>query len=295
MGGQYYANAPQCVFAKIGSGFVNTEKNELLTNAGMTAACKFIQTPIIAFPNALTRGAYTLKYIKTTNDSLAETNNSYFLNCYSLEKIDGIDFSKVESITASGFQSCTSLKELHFENCTIVGAAAFRQCTSLRKISLPNCTSVGDNAFYYCSALEEIDLPNCASIGKNAFQYCYSLKKINAPNCTSIGNSAFNGCNCLEELDFPSLISVGSSPFPYNQYSGVRRISLPLIESINWSMQGSPCLLEVNCPNAKNVTNYAFQQCRALCTVNVADGCTFGSNCFYECFSLRPRPDGSII
>lgn len=298
-GNKFYSNAPQCVFAKIGSGFENTGEYEdkdtipLLTNSGMTATCKFIQTPVI-YMAVMTRDANTLKYIKTANDNPTTIKGNFFLNDYSLEKIEGIDFSKIESIGASGFQACTTLRELRFENCITVGAAAFSQCSSLKKISLPNCTSIGDNAFYYCSALEEIDLPNCASIGNSAFQYCTSLKKINAPKCQKIGNYCFSQCNALKEINFPCLTSTGSNPFPNGRSSQITKIVLPVIQSINFNMQSCYCLLEVNCPNAVSIADYAFQNCMALHTVTVAENCTFGSNVFYNCHALRPRPDGSI-
>lgn len=296
-GQKYYSNAPQCVFAKIGSGFENHGDDKdifpLMTNAGMAATCKFIKTPIIDRA-VITRDANTLKYIKTANDNLTMIASIFFRNDYSLEKIEGIDFSKIEYIQANAFYFCRTLKELSFENCTFIGANAFQQCISLKKIYLPNCTSIDNYAFSYCSALEEIDLPNCTSIGNYAFQNCSSLKKVNAPKCQSIGNYCFSGCNALRKIELSSLISAGGNAFPYGQSSRIQQIILPLIQEINWTMQNSYCLLEIICPNAKKIIDYAFQNCMALHTVTVSEGCTFGNNAFYNCYSFRPRPDGSI-
>ena len=84
-----------------------------------------------------------------------------------------------------------------------LGASAFSSCNSLKEIKIEGgkLTTIPDGCFYGCANLEKADIDGVKQIGNSAFKFCSSLDKLTLPSSlTSIGTEAFSGCNMLVEL-----------------------------------------------------------------------------------------------
>ena len=151
------------------------------------------------------------------------------------------------------------------------------------------------NAFYNKNYLFWAVI-NCKNGGLpriNAFRGCSNLRKVNiAVPPKIIGHSSFMDCKCLKRFDFSSAVSLDENAC---QNSGFAEINAPLCESIgNTAFGGCYNLRSVNAPICASVGNQVFLQCYDLRKAVFAGDCIFGSNCFENCVSLYPRPDGSV-
>ena len=100
--------------------------------------------------------------------------------------------------TSSGITSCT------FREGTVsISASAFQSCTSLTSITIPSgVTSINDYTFYGCTSLTSITIPSgVTSIGGLVFHKCTSLTSITIPSSvTSIGIYVFQNCTKLTSI-----------------------------------------------------------------------------------------------
>lgn len=195
------------------------------------------------------------------------------------------------------FRECRALKKLPQEILNVRNFKmyyTFQNCISLTSINMPNCENLPNYAFSGCSALKKISLPNLKIIPDYCFQSCTALTDVDIEQCTSVSAQAFSGCNALFEINFKECNSIGNNAIPRGNGSCLKKISLPKITEINFVCQDNYALTEVDCPLCTSVADYAFQSCYSLCIFKSADNCTYGSNCFNGCYSLYPRPDGSV-
>lgn len=127
-----------------------------------------------------------------------------FSLCKCLEKV--IIKSRFLSIDQEAFRSCINLKEVTFENDTMmskISESVFCDCRNLMKIKLPNnIRKISEYAFQNCSKLEEVVLSsNLHLIERYAFSNCCSLRKIVIPKNTCVINyGAFHKCTNLETV-----------------------------------------------------------------------------------------------
>ena len=121
--------------------------------------------------------------------------------------------SRVTSVGALAFASCTSLATVSFPNVTFIGAFAFSACSNLTSIYFPNVTFINNNAFQICSKLASANFPNVTSISGAAFQNCYDLSTISFPNVTSISGNAFGHCSKLTNASLPNALNLGQAAF----------------------------------------------------------------------------------
>lgn len=192
--------------------------------------------------SGMMRGANTLKYVNSGEyDNFEILNTALFMDNYSLEKIDGVDFSKVINVENYTFQACQTIEEIDLPNCTFIGNDAFNGCASLKKINAPKCREIGSNCFSGCYALKEISLPSCTSVGSAPFpsgeqsqlekislplikSISWTMKKnrrlleINCPNAESVVDGAFQNCMALHTVTFAENCTFGQSCF-YNCHS----------------------------------------------------------------------------
>lgn len=104
-----------------------------------------------------------------------------------------------------------------------------------------------------------------------AFQECYALKRVDmAVPPAVIGDDTFVQCRSLEKFDFSHVVTIKTN---IANQAGFKKINAPLCTSVGDS---------------------AFVNCYNLQEVTFAEDCVFGNNCFSECYSLYPRPDGSV-
>lgn len=144
----------------------------------------------------------SFKYIKIMHPSGIPTEKryGYFMNCYSLQKLELAKRISGE-LSQYTFQNCYSLKNfdrfIDYNSVTKIGNYAFSNCYALQKIDFSSCTEIILSAFAQCYNLIRANLPSCTAIGDYGFSQCYNLQEITtADNCT-YGNRCFQNCYSL--------------------------------------------------------------------------------------------------
>ena len=171
------------------------------------------------------------------------------------------------------FNGCNCLKKFEFDGVIEqLYEGFFQSCYALdfSKIKFGDITEIPVSCFNYCRGMKKIPLSDCVTVGNQAFANCYSLCDVSLPNCTSIGANAFNSCYGLHAVSAPKCTSIGASAFYYNYVLNTAKFD--------------------SCTSAGN---YVFSSCSGLVNLTLAADCTFGTNCFQNCYSLYPKPDGS--
>jgi len=149
--------------------------------------------------------------------------NSYNITIVTLEFEEG---AICESIGASAFSGCTSLKNVTIpDTVTQIGENAFFACRGIENVYIDDIVawysiSFGNrnsNPLYYASDIEgELVIPyGVTQIGSNMFYGRTSLTSVTIPDSvTSIGSSAFRDCTNLKSITIPdSVTSIGSYAF----------------------------------------------------------------------------------
>lgn len=139
----------------------------------------------------------------------------------------------------------------------------FHGCDCLESIILPKgIKRVGESAFEYCRNLTSIEMPDgLQTISKSAFYGCSSLRSIEIPaGVKTIGNWAL-GCINLEE------IKVNSQNTYFKSFDGI-------LYTVNQdTLIKFPCkkdVLDYTIPSGtKKIASGAFQDCTALCIINL--------------------------
>lgn len=110
---------------------------------------------------------------------------------------------------------------------------------------------------------------------KNYLKYV----QINHPKGLPINSNidCFQGCYTLRRIDLKKKISGKLPNFAFHNCYGLFDVSKIL-----------------NGDEITSIGDYVFQYCYNLQKIIVSEDCTFGTNCFQGCYSLYPRPDGSI-
>lgn len=128
----------------------------------------------------------------------------------------------LDNITSTNFPfkpASSTITELHFSNCSVIGQSIFMGNIVSTIINYPNltvadfpaCTSVGSCAFSMCTALQSVSFPSCTNIEDAGFYNCHILNP-NFPVCTTVGEYAF-GANPFTSVNFPLCETIGSYAF----------------------------------------------------------------------------------
>lgn len=146
----------------------------------------------------------------------------------------------------------------------------FNNCASLKRLDLAEpMTEVPKSCFQIATVPQNFDFSKIQKIDEYSFRQAILPAKITLLECTEIRNRAFNNCT-VEKISAPKCVKIADYAFSSNRY--LKTISAPL------------------CTNAGG---YSFEVCNSLEAAEFSDDCVYGTNCFYNCFSLYPRPDGS--
>ena len=151
----------------------------------------------------------------------------------------------------------------------IIPMSCFYRDYNMKKFDFSEVTAV-EAGGVQMSGFEQIDMPKCETIDQRGFSSMLRLKKVNLPLCTSVGNYGLSQNYALEEVNLPLCTAVG-----------------------NYGLSQNYVLEEVNLPLCTTVGEYGLYADWNLRSLTIAEGCTFGSNCFKECYNLIPHPDGS--
>lgn len=110
---------------------------------------------------------------------------------------------------------------------------------------------------------------------KNYLKYVQINHPKGLPLNANIG--LFQGCYALRRIDLKKKISGDILGYTFQNCYGLSDVSKIL-----------------NGDEITSIGDYAFQGCYNLQKIIVSEDCTYGTNCFQNCYSLYPRPDGSI-
>lgn len=116
---------------------------------------------------------YALKKLKigTPPEAFEE---SAFINCYSLETVDGLQNLKV--IPADMFSGCYALKSVDMPAAESESGAAFvPNCYALKSVYAPKLAEIVSNEFSSCYSLQKLTLAEGCNINGNTFENCPQL------------------------------------------------------------------------------------------------------------------------
>lgn len=148
-------------------------------------------------------------------------------------------------------------------------------------------------AFYQQIRLLYVKLNGKGGLPRLGFYNCYSLMRIDmtiAPE--KIYPSQFYNCVNLKNFDFSKITEI-----PVNGLygAGFTKLDLPKCVNIgNNGITGCKNLKKITAPLCSIIGDYGLQDCYGLEDAEFSEECTFGTNCFQNCYSLFPRPDGSV-
>ena len=210
----------------------------------------------------------------------------------------------IVEIGECAFEQCTALSTLRFASgskLTTIGANAFRSCSSITSLAIPDSArNIGDGAFYYLGNLKyltmsgELDTTgwlledhgyNCeletlTLTGKyvcdgvrNEYGNWRSIPGRNAKKVTlseeitKIGNYAFYRCSAIEQVVFPSsLKAIGE--YAFGSCGSIEQLDFPA--------------------NLQTIGRRAFYDCDSLTDINLPSSIeTLGEECFYSCGKLQ--------
>lgn len=170
-----------------------------------------------------------------------------------------------------------------------IGNNAFANCKNLKEITFASgLETIGNSAFANCKMLEEATLSSgLKTIGERAFEECSSLKQITlSSGLESIGVNAFAGCSSLAKTNFNGTASQWAQVnFEYNNAKQEFE-SNPIFVSENLYLNGELALY-IEIKNVKNISDYAFANCKTLRKVTIGDNVEkIGESAFLNCFRL---------
>lgn len=142
----------------------------------------------------------------------------------------------IESIGASAFASCTSLKTFTVPpKVTVLEEGVFNTCKKLTSITLPdNLTKISQGAFTSCHSLKSLTLPNSLQeVEPQVFSSCLALEKFEGKfaskdgRCLIIGDRvvAFAPAGLTEYTIPEGITTIGESAFSYN--SELEHVTIP--------------------------------------------------------------------
>ncbi len=214
----------------------------------------------------------------------------------------------VEEIGEGAFSGCVKLSTLRFASgsrLTTIGASAFWSCSSITSLTIPDSVrNIGDKAFCYLENLKyltvsgELDTTGwlskdwngnrcelekltltgqyvCKGI-KRTHDWGYDWRSIPGRNAkkvilsegiTEIYDGAFSNCSKIEQVVFPSsLKAIGE--YAFDDCRSIEQIDFPA--------------------NLQAIGKRAFSNCNSLTSINLPSSIeTLGEECFYSCGKLQ--------
>ena len=191
--------------------------------------------------------------------------------------------SSVEVIGKNAFKGCVNLKEVIFEDGSLLsslGDYAFQNCTSLEKVVLPaSYASLPNYLFDGCKSLREVTLPaDLTTVGNYVFRNCSSLPSISLPNTISkVGTYMFSGCSSLAEVNFNgNTVLTAFGNYIFQNCTSLKTIALPeQLESLGTYAFSGSGLTEID---LSKLSNLKYLGTSATACSYSSSACTF-MNC----------------
>lgn len=148
------------------------------------------------------------------------------------------------------------------------------------------------NAFSGDYSLQKIDITIPPTIiPSGTFNSAYSLKKFDFSEVVSIYGYGIDGSG-FEKIFMPKCRTISTWGIVNNK--SLKKIDLPLCTSVgNSGLSNNQSLKEISLPDCTNIEADGMNGDYSLKKITVAEGCTFGKNCFTYCYNLKPHPDGT--
>lgn len=222
-----------------------------------------------------------------SNDKVEHIKEGVFQSCVSLTNVD---FPNCTSIGDNAFEGCTSLATVSFPKCTSIGSGAFSACTSLLSASFPSCVTIGKSAFaglknpgeFTPCKVENVHFPKCLTIGAYAFGSCRELSSVNFNMCEQIGSGAFDNCLGLEFVAFPKCTTIGGDAFDFCLF--LSEALFPACKSVGYrAFRHCDRLPTIELPNCTEIGSSTFANCSILSFVNLPKCTNVGDNAFGYC------------
>ena len=144
------------------------------------------------------------------------TGAGVFADCTALTTVTFEKGSKITSIAAEAFSSCSALKSVTLpDKLTTIERAAFEDVKKIESIDFPDSlTNIGNYAFSGCKSLTSITLPESVTLNLNSFKNCTALKEVEFAGSgpKSIAPTAFAGCTALESEIIADGVLCNASP-----------------------------------------------------------------------------------
>lgn len=245
----------------------------------------------------------------TIPNSVISIGRGTFGYCGSLATVAFGEDSKLESIDANAFSSCTGLKSIAIpSSVTYLGKNVLGGCTELESIAVPSTevTIEGANKFhlgymfassynYYDlipASLKTVTIAGGDTIAEKAFYLCGGITSVTvADSVSSIGVEAFLFCTGLKSVVFgenSKLTVINDEAFW--KCESLESVTLP--ESVTYigerAFNDCASLTSVTIPESvTHIGDGAFSLCESLTSVTIPKNVThIGRDAFTGCNSL---------
>ncbi len=219
-------------------------------------------------------------------------------------QLKSVNLGSIVTIGTKAFKDCTALTTFTWsEKLTTIGDSAFIGCSGLTALSLPaSLDTISNYAFANCTKLTDIVVPkSVTSIGKYAFTGCTSLTTVTLPEkLTYLGGRAFENCTALTTVTV-NCTNLGNVANNYNNSygqpfenagtagdgitvtfaEGCTRVPAQLFQAENINL-----VSVILGKDVVEIGEKAFDNCKALTTVNLGNVVTIGTNAFKDCAKL---------
>ncbi|WP_296324050.1 leucine-rich repeat domain-containing protein [Treponema sp. UBA3813] len=252
-----------------------------------------------------------LKYVSIPN-SIKTAGECIFAECKALESVDIAE--GVNELWEHMFQECTGLKAIELptsvtkikkyafsktgfesfeipDTITELGNGVFWECESLSSVSIPNSIKTfGESVFSECPSLKSVNIAEgVKSLGEETFSECTALETISLPEgITELEGKLFYKCKKLKSVKIPNSVTKIGDAFEYcESITSVDDILLK-IEELGERAFKDTGITELTIPvNIKKIGDFAFQSCKSLKKVSIAEGITeLGTDVLSFCYAL---------
>ncbi len=248
---------------------INSGSEYEVTSVSATAMTELVMEdtyrgkPVTSIGKGAFRGARKLETL-VLGKNVTTIGPGAFYSCSALKNITIPD--TVTDIQEEAFRACSSLESFTVPaGVTELKNSTFAYCRGLKEIDFNNVTVIGDSVFDNCEGFSEFTIPDgVTSIGKNAFLSATELTEVTiGADVSVIGSGAFDKCSSLETVNF-------------SESGNLKKISSKAFRNTALASVALPVGLE-------SLSEQAFEGCKNLDSVSIPDSVTMvGTYAFHN-------------